>query len=45
VRAAVGSVCPTSIYQTVEVPELLINKHVIGIDELNLKPKFNFQLK
>src|SRR5438034_375335 len=40
VRALLGQVSPSSIYQVDEVPTLINNSNVIGVDRLFLKPRF-----
>ncbi len=42
VRALFGQVAPTSFYHEIELPTLLNNPNVIGIDPLYLKPRFMF---
>ncbi len=41
VRSLVGQVRPTSIYRA-EQSEILINNKILGLDELNLKPRYIF---
>jgi RHS repeat-associated protein len=39
VRTVIGPVKPSSIYRTVELPELRMNPNVIGIDEVPIQPR------
>lgn len=41
VRSLIGIVNPTSIYRA-EQTELFMNKNILGLDELNLKPRYGF---
>ncbi|MFA6302696.1 MAG: hypothetical protein WC627_06140 [Legionella sp.] len=41
VRSLLGQVRPKSIYLSQEMQELYMNKRVLGIDEIYLKPKFD----
>ena len=41
VRSLIGTVHPSSIYRA-EQMELLMNKDILGLDELNLKPRYGF---
>ena len=41
VRSLIGEVSPSSVYRA-EQAELMINKNVLGLDELNLKPRYGF---
>jgi len=41
VRSLVGTVNPTSIYRA-EQTEILMNEKILGLDELNLKPRYVF---
>jgi len=43
IRAVTGSVRPNSIWRRVELPELMSNPRVWGIDELNLLPRIGFK--
>ncbi len=42
VRALLGQVNPRGFYQRIELPTLLDNPNVLGIDRLYLKPRFRF---
>ncbi|WP_339049798.1 hypothetical protein [Rickettsiella endosymbiont of Xylota segnis] len=41
VRSLVGTINPSSIYRA-EQTEILMNEKILGLDELNLKPRFIF---
>ena len=41
VRSLVGAVNPSSVYR-VEQSELLMNNKILGLDELNLRPRYGF---
>ncbi len=43
VRALLGQVRLQSIYASQEMGELLMNQNVLGLDELNLKPRYIFK--
>jgi hypothetical protein len=43
IRAVTGSVRPNSIWRRIELPELMSNPRVWGIDELNLLPRIGFK--
>ena len=43
VRAVLGSVRPSSVYYNVELPGVMQNPRIIGIDELYLSPKIGIQ--
>jgi len=41
VRSLIGTVNPSSIYRT-EQMDLLMNKNILGLDELNVMPRYTF---
>ncbi len=42
VRSLIGTVNPSSIYRKEQV-ELLMSKNILGLDELNLRPRYGFK--
>ena len=41
VRSLVGIVNPSSVYRA-EQSELFMNENILGLDELNLRPRYGF---
>ncbi|MCW5590233.1 MAG: hypothetical protein KIT27_11305, partial [Legionellales bacterium] len=42
VRSLIGEVNPSSVYRA-EQSEIFMNSNILGLDELNLKPRFGFR--
>ncbi|MFA5072533.1 MAG: hypothetical protein WC539_01320 [Nitrospirota bacterium] len=43
VRAVLGPVSPMSTYKRIEVPELLVNSNITGLNPIYLKPKIEIK--